>query len=177
MVSRKKCSKGKIVRSAYTRKNGTKVKAACTPNKGLHGKTPNSKKVLPKLKHGFLTQYGYHLSKPIVTRNCAIKKAINDEGSLPVLKHLVVLRTYDKHNPPLFKKLNRDVKYVQFLRKKIGGAKKRVVRKYTTKKKVVQKSSTKKRVVRKPKTKKIVRKSSTKGKVVRSIGCKCKCCI
>ena len=151
MAIRKKCSKGKIVRSAYTRKNGTRVRSSCTTNKGLPGKTPASKKVLPKLKPGLLSQYGYHLNKPIVTRDRAIKKAINDEGSLPVLKHLVVLRTYGKHNPPLFKKLDRDVKYVQSLRKKSGGVKK-VVKKSSTKKRVIRKRAqvtTKKRVVRK----------------------------
>ena len=125
MTSIKKCLKKQIVRSAYTKKNGTKVKASGTKNKGLPGKTPKSKKVLPKLKHGLLSQYGYHLNKTIAIRERAIKKAIKDEGSLPVFKHLVVLRTYYKNNPPLFKKLNRDVKYVQSLRKKTKSSKKK----------------------------------------------------
>jgi len=45
-----KCPKGKIRRKAYVTKRGTRVKSTCTTNKGLPGKTPKSRKVLPKLK-------------------------------------------------------------------------------------------------------------------------------
>lgn len=112
-----KCPTNKIVRKSYTTKKGTKVKATCVPDKGAKGKSKS--RVLPKLKKGELTFYGYDLSDSFEKRKVALKKSTKRYGSLPVLRKLVVLRTYNKNQPKYYKKYDRDVKFVQELRKKI----------------------------------------------------------
>jgi hypothetical protein len=110
----KKCSKNKIIRSAYTRSNGKRVRSVCVKNKGLLGKTPKSKKVLPKLKHGLLSKYGYHLNENSTKRQSAIRKAMNDEGILPIYRRLVVLKSYHKNEPGItYNRIKSDVKYAK----------------------------------------------------------------
>jgi len=130
LIGGRKCPKGEILRKAYTRKDGTRVKASCVKDRGLPGKTPKSKKVLPKLKEGLLEKYGYKLSKSFEKRKVALRKAMKNEGNVPVLRRVVVLRTYNKNEPKLFKKLNRDVEFIQEVR-----AKQKLVAKKVTKKK------------------------------------------
>jgi len=93
-----KCHKGDILRSSHRRKDET-----CIP---------------PKLKEGLLEKYGYKLLKNAQTRERALEKAIRGEGSLLVLRRVVVLRTYQKNNPSMFRKLDKDVKYIQKVREK-----------------------------------------------------------
>ena len=112
------CPKGTIKRKAYKTKKGTRVKASCVKDRGLPGKTPKSKKVLPKLKEGVLRKYGYHLNESFDKRKKALLNAMKHEGDLAVQKRVVVLRTYNKNEPRLFKKLDRDVKFIQTIRKK-----------------------------------------------------------
>jgi hypothetical protein len=141
-TKKKSCPKGEIRRNSYTRKayvtskgkkvSAKKVKSTCVPNKGLPGKTPANKKVLPKLKEGMLTEYGYKLANNAEKRKTSLKKAIKNEGSLPVLRRVVVLRTYDKNDPKLFSKLDKDVKFIQTLREK---EKNKLTKKTTTSKK------------------------------------------
>jgi hypothetical protein len=108
----KKCSKNKIIRSSYIRSNGTRVRSVCVKNKGAIGKTPSSKKVLPKLKHGLLSKHGYSLNENSIKRQSAIRKAMNNEGILPIYRRLVVLKSYRKNEPGIiYNRISSDVKY------------------------------------------------------------------
>jgi len=121
-ITRSAYTKKAYVRKAYTRKNGTRVKAAkikatrvrrtLVPDKGLPGKTPKSKRVLPKLKKGTLSVYGYQIKKNSLARRRAILKMMRRKGGLVTLRHLVVLRSYNK-NSTLYSRLNTDVKFAQ----------------------------------------------------------------
>ena len=128
-----KCDKGEIVRAgytrkAYTRKDGTKVKATrvapkCIKDRGEPGKGPYT---LPPLKDNhFLTKHGYSLSKSFEDRKKALKKAIKENGSLSVLKHLVLVRNYSKSIKKNYDKYTKDIEFVQALRKKEASSKKK----------------------------------------------------
>ncbi len=74
-------------------------------------------RVLPKLKKGDLDRYKYHVKDNKETRERSIRKMIEKsrrDKALKNLRHLVVLRTYNKRGP-YYKKLNSDVKYAQRL--------------------------------------------------------------
>jgi len=81
-------------------------------------KTKKGLGILPKLKKGYLSNFGYAIKESNSKRQLAILKAVRKEGSLPVLKRLVVLRTYGKNEPKRFRIFDKDVKYVQKLREK-----------------------------------------------------------
>jgi hypothetical protein len=102
---------------------------------GAPGKTPKNKRVLPKLKKGELTEYGYHLKNSSEKRERSLRKAMKNEGDLTVLRRVVVLRTYMKANPTYYKKLNKDVEFIQGVRakNKLKGGARKVVRRRTTK--------------------------------------------
>ena len=128
-----KCDKGEIVRAgytrkAYTRKDGTKVKATrvapkCIKDRGEPGKGPYT---LPPLKDNhFLTKHGYSLSKSFEDRKKALKKAIKENGSLSVLKHLVLVRNYSKSIKKNYDKYTKDIEFIQVLRKKEASSKKK----------------------------------------------------
>jgi len=114
----KPCNKGEIKSKNFTRKYETKVKATCTKNMDTVGKTPKSKKVLPLLKKGMLSKYGYQLTDNKIKRHIAIKKATQHEGELKIYKRLVLLRTYRKNIPKAFKIINNDVIYAKKLYEK-----------------------------------------------------------
>lgn len=101
-----------IRRRGYTRSDGTKVRSAWVPDKGAPGKTPKRKRVLPKLKENGLGRFGYKLRGNRLSRRRAISAAMKSEGGLPIIRRLVVLRSYHKRSP-YFGKLDRDVKYAQ----------------------------------------------------------------
>lgn len=115
----KSCPRSEIlrkgyVRKAYTKANGTVVKskrvaATCVPDKGKPGKTPNSKKVLPKPKKGGLGKYGYSNIKTAgaVKRRAALKKAVQDEGYAPVVRRLNLISNYNKNSDPFAHRLIR----------------------------------------------------------------------
>jgi len=114
--------KGKIRRKgyhrkAYTRADGVRVKAAYVgptwvKDMGAKGKTPKSRRVLPHLKKGAMEKYGYKVKANERSRRVAIGKAMKDKGGLSTIRHLVVLRTYNK-NSPYYSRLNKDVEYAQ----------------------------------------------------------------
>ena len=166
-----KCPKNKIKRKAYTTKKGTHVKATCTKNMGAPGKTPKSKKVLPKLKKGELTTYGYHLKNSAEKREKSLRKAMKHEGNLEVLRRIVVLRTYLKSNPTHYKKLNKDVEYIQEVRAKDklkGGAKRKTTKK-TKKTKKTTNTAVKKRKTTKKMTNPAVKKRKTTKKSTKPV--------
>jgi hypothetical protein len=71
---------------------------------------PKRKRVLPKLKKGTLK--GYSLKSKASTRRRVIARMMKHKGGLKTLRHLVVLRSYNKRSK-YYKKLNADVKYAQ----------------------------------------------------------------
>lgn len=118
--------KGKIfrkgyVRKAYTKQDGTKVAEAKVPGTyvkdvGLPGKTPEYKRVLPKLEKGELSKYGYKNIKelPKEERQDAIDKAVKAYTPLSVYKKLNAVRNYIKNtSPKAYKKMGNDMKYIK----------------------------------------------------------------
>lgn len=113
------CGRGRIRRSSFLRKSRhsrrrTRVKSACVPDKGRRGKTPKSKRVLPKLTPGKLGKYGYHhvKEKSAGARRFALTQAVKHEGYAPIIRRLNVIRTYNK-NDPVFDLYNSDIKWMQ----------------------------------------------------------------
>ena len=126
----KQCEPGYVVRKggavkSYTKKNGTHVKEtvrgdACVPDKGKKGKTPESKKVLPKLKEEGLGKYGLkdlqHMK--VSDRMIGYEKAIKAEGYAPIVKRLNVLANYTKNSNPKFHELLK--KDMERIKKKLS---------------------------------------------------------
>lgn len=137
-----KCPKGKILIREYKKKSGIRVKSHCTVDKGAPGRTPKNKRVLPKLKNDEFAGYGYSTKLPSSKRFSILKKICKDLTYSSVIKRLVVLRSYNKRNPKLFTKFDKDIKSLQSYHKK--GSKKRVIKKRATKKRITKKRVTKK---------------------------------
>ena len=108
-----KCPVGKIKRVAYTRKNGTRVAAKCVKDMGAPGKGP---KTLPPIKDkGFLTSLGYHLKLTSMERRKIIKKAVRKYGGLAVIRHINLVRNYNKNNKIPHQKYTSDLEYASEL--------------------------------------------------------------
>lgn len=114
------CPKGKILRSAYTRKQYTrkdgtnvrssKVSAKCIKDLGNVGKG----KKLFTLKKGGLTKFNYSLKSNDKNRISSLKKASKtyDKGTL--VKKLNALYILHKNTHPSYsKKARSDMKWVQ----------------------------------------------------------------
>lgn len=124
-IRRKSFNKRAYSRKSYTRKSGSRVKAArvsrshvastCVPDKGARGKTPASRRVLPKIGRELsLRKYGYSTHKPASKRHESLKKASSRSGSLKVLRHLNLLRNYQADDKAK-NVLGKDVKYMSQL--------------------------------------------------------------
>jgi hypothetical protein len=119
--SRKACPKGSISRRGYIymRKSTgkrTKVKSSCVKSKGRRSRGLRTNRVLPKLKKGSLTKYGYHLSETASVRHAALKKAYKAYGYSTLIKKLNAVRVYNKSRPSVFSKYTIDMEYVRSLR-------------------------------------------------------------
>lgn len=66
---------------------------------------------------------GYSLSDGAAKRRAALRRAVQERGAVPVMRRLVVLRTYRKADPSSlqYRRLDADVK---FIRKRIAAKKK-----------------------------------------------------
>lgn len=151
-----KCPKGSILIKTYKKRSGIRVKAHCTPDKGAPGRTPKSKRVLPKLKDDEFAGYKYSTKLPSSKRLSILKKICNDLTYSSVIKRLVVLRSYNKRNPKLFAKFDKDIKSLQKWYKSVtikGGkkcsTKKRTIKKLTSKKRTIKKLTSKKPTIKK----------------------------
>lgn len=102
------CKRGYIERSgyhrkAYTRSDGTKVKAtfvgpSCIKDRGEKGKGP---KLFPKLRKGELSEFGYTLSDRLVgDRRHPLKKAIKKYGALSIMRKLNAVSILLKNTSP-----------------------------------------------------------------------------
>ena len=117
--SRKKCPKGSISRRGYTfvkKSTGRKikVKSSCVKSKGLRSKGKKTSRVLPTLKKGSLTKYGYSVSGSENERHSALKKALKAYGYSSVIKKLNSVKLLTKNtNPKNSKIYGKDLKWVQ----------------------------------------------------------------
>ena len=107
------CGRSQILRKAYTRRDGTRVKAVCVKNKGLPGRTIASAKVLPKLKVGKLTRYGYYTDLSAKARLASLSKSVRGVGYATTIRRVVAIRNYSEHNPKLLKIYETDIKNLQ----------------------------------------------------------------
>lgn len=123
MDEKKKCPKGKIMRKKYIRKKyttvtgakvrKTTVKESCIKDRGKPGKGP---KTLPPIDDKpDLKQYGYSLSISSENRRKALRKAAREEGILPILRRVNLIRNYTKSVPHNYAKLSKDVDYLKEL--------------------------------------------------------------
>jgi hypothetical protein len=101
----KRCSPGKILRSAYVRVSRGKrahVPASCIPDVGAEGKGLAGSPGIGPLKRGNLTQYGYEkvASLEEVARRQALNKAVAAYGALTVWRKLNALSVYTRRTSP-----------------------------------------------------------------------------
>ena len=103
------------VRKSYTRKDGTKVKGSKVKSSLIvdKGKKGKGRRLFEIKDKGFLSSEGYKLDKPEKQRRSSLRKASKKKGSLKVLRHLNAIRKLQKNNNENYKKLDRDVKFVQ----------------------------------------------------------------
>ena len=69
-----------------------------------------------KLRQDVLHKYGYHnvVHMNAQKRQLALLKSMLSEGVTPVMRRLVVLRTFNKNKNPRFaRKLDADIKWIQ----------------------------------------------------------------
>jgi hypothetical protein len=111
-----KCPSGMIKRKSYSFKKSNsktvKVGSKCIKDQGMPGKGPQIIR-LPKEDIGILSNYGYSLKKKHEDRIKALKKAFADNPHLKILRHLNALRTLHKSNEKYYKKLDKDMKWLQ----------------------------------------------------------------
>lgn len=150
------CPKGQIRRRSFVRKDGTPVPGSCVTDRGLPGKGPKSLP-LPK-KHGFLSQYGYHLDISSTERHKALEKALAKEDDLEVMRHLNLIRNLTAIGTPNKTKLEQDVKFLSKKYKKSKSKSKVGGRRRSRKSSISRKRKSRKRTSRK-------RKSRTSRKV------------
>lgn len=115
------CRKDQILRkahkrTAYYRADGTYVSAAkvgptCIKDLGNSGRGPN---LIPKMRKGELTKFGYSLEKLAGARRLALKKAVRAYDGLSVFRKLNALATLNKNvNPVYSRKFKADAAWVK----------------------------------------------------------------
>ena len=110
------CPRGKIRRVGYTRKDGTKVKSTCVRDTGLPGKTPASRKVLPKPVAGNLKKFGYGDVKntSAAVRHAALLKGVKAAGYATIIRRVNLVANYNKRTSPRVHRIMRsDKKWMQ----------------------------------------------------------------
>lgn len=93
----RKCARGKILRSGFTRSDGTYVAPACVPDKGAPGKTPAYKRVLPTPEPGSLGKWSKRM--PDAARHAELKKTVDRRGCRAVIGSLTLLRNLTADRP------------------------------------------------------------------------------
>ena len=76
-------------------------------------KTIASAKVLPKLKAGKLTRYGYHADLSAKKRLTALSKSVLGVGYVKTIRRVVAIRNYSEHDPKLLKIYETDIKNLE----------------------------------------------------------------
>jgi len=95
-MGRSRCPSGKILRVAYRRKDGVRVKAACVPDTGAPGKTPPSKR-FAKFSPGFLG--GWHKDESAGTRHRKLERMTRRVGCLETIRRLNELANVTTDKP------------------------------------------------------------------------------
>ena len=101
------------IRKTYTRKSGTKVKgskvtAGCIKDRG------NDPRLIPKLKKGTLTQFGYTTKKTDIQRHNALKKALKKLRYASVIHKLNAVKVLTKNtNPTASNTFDKDIKWLE----------------------------------------------------------------
>lgn len=117
--SRKQCRIGSISRRAYvvrSKKRGSyKVKASCVYSpKSNRSRGRKSRRVLPKLKSGSLSKYGFHVNASPKVRKLALRKAEKKYGKSTVIKKLNAVRVLTKNTSPKTSRVyESSIKYLQ----------------------------------------------------------------
>lgn len=121
--SRKKCPRGYISRRGYTyvkksTKKRYKIKSTCVKSKGIRSKGKKTKRVLPSLRKGALTKYGYSISSTDAKRHSALKKALKAYGYSSLVKKLNAVKLLTKNTSPRNSKIyGKDLKWIQKINK------------------------------------------------------------
>jgi hypothetical protein len=113
------CKRGQIRRVSYTRKShirksgkrvkSIKVKSGCIKSRGKRGL-----KVIPYLRKGELTKYGYTSAKPASMRRRSLSRAVKQYSATSVFRKLNVLSTFNKNkSPSLASKFKSDRNWVR----------------------------------------------------------------
>jgi len=104
------CPRGYIMRSGYTTRNDVVVKPTCIKDRGKKGKGP---KLIPPLKKGLLTKYGYSSKESTQKRHAALKKAAREYGAGNLVQKLNAIYVLNRNtNPKVAAIFNRDKKWV-----------------------------------------------------------------
>lgn len=103
------CGRGKILRSAYRRSDGSYVKATCVPDKGASGKTPSSQRVLPRPVPGDLGVWKKDMSSTM--RHASLKNEVQKRGCRKVIGSLTLLRNLSS-DPGTKKTAKADAKWL-----------------------------------------------------------------
>ena len=106
------CPKGMIRRASYKKKSGTNIKSVCIKDMGKPGKGIKLI-VMPPEDVGILSDFSYSLKKSHEERVKALKRACMKHDMLKVLRHVNALRTLFKSNESYYKKLDKDLKWIQ----------------------------------------------------------------
>jgi hypothetical protein len=112
--SSKRCPKGSISRRSYRKRSGSRVRSGCVKSKGLRSRGLRSNRVIPKLRKGTLSKYGYTIKEKSSERHNALDKAIKAYGYSTVIKKLNAVRTLTKNTFPKNAEVySNDIKYLQ----------------------------------------------------------------
>lgn len=101
-----------IHRKGYTRQNGTRVHPTTfnIVNRGAPGRGP---KLIPPLKRGALSTFGYSIKKSNASRRTAITRAKKNVPVVTLRRRLQVLATLFKRTNPMYSK--RALKNIRIL--------------------------------------------------------------
>lgn len=122
---RRSYSKKKYPRGSISRKKkspiGKKIKARsrCVKSRSLR-----SRRVLPPLKKGSLTRFGYTVHESVEKRRSALRRALKAYGYSSLIKKLNAVKILTKNTSPTNSKIyGSDIKYLQNLNPKKSGRK------------------------------------------------------
>ena len=126
--SKKKCPRGTISRIGYSYRKKSlsgkniKVRASCVKSRGLRSRGKRPRRVLPSLKKGSLTKFGYTVHESTEKRRSSLRKALKEYGYSSLIKKLNAVKLLSKNTSPSNSKIyGSDIKYLQNLNPKKSG--------------------------------------------------------
>ena len=108
--SKRKCPRGMIRRKSFTNKRGARVRSSCVKDRGAPGRGPRT---LPKYKKGSLPKY--RLEDAEMSRRQRLRSIAKKRGCIKTLREVNLLRNYNTRGSSNYKKLSKDVKYIESL--------------------------------------------------------------